>query len=100
MIPNSKNLLIFLLFFLFGALAIIDMQLTETALENGFYETNEFTNNTSPKFHFYILIACVWLITLFSILFINDNFTIFFLSLLSTVWLINNIWSWLLLLTL
>ena len=95
-----KSYIIFLLFFLFGVLAMIDFELTETALENGFYETNDFTNNTSTRFHFYTLILCLWLICIFSQVFINDNFTILFLSLLNAVWLINNVWSWLLLLTL
>jgi len=87
-----KYFFIFLLvsfIFLAGA----DMYLTNIALDNNFYETNEFTNKTSLEIHFFILTLSVSLISLFGLFFITPNFVMGFLIVLNIVWLINNIIS-------
>ena len=92
----NKIHFLFLLFYLFAG---IDMCLTNIALDDGFYETNEFTNSTSLIFHFVCLILIVFFITICSLVFITEGFTISFLCLLNIVWFINNVWSVILLLT-
>lgn len=92
--PEMKEWVVIILFMSFCLLAVVDKELTNVALDNGFYETNDFTNATSITTHFNILLFFVGLITIFSVVAINYNFTIFFfLSLLNIIWLINNIIS-------
>ena len=85
--------LVAILFFFFCVMAVVDLELSEYAVENGFYETNEFTNQYGFTNHFIVLVLSVFFLTVFCRVFVNDEFASFFLILLNVVWLANNIWS-------
>jgi len=86
--------IIVFLFLAFVFMCFIDMSLTEIALaDGGFYETNQFTNDTSLEIHFITIIFSVMCLTTFIYVFIGELPTIIFLSFFSVLWLINNIIS-------
>ena len=87
------NHILIILFISFMVLALHDKVLTDYALENDYYETNDFTNKYSTTIHFFALMFSVLAITIFGFYFIHPYFSIGFLISLNIIWLINNIYS-------
>ena len=92
-LTNHKIILFLLLYTMFCINAIIDHDLTDIALDNGFYETNDFTNKYGTTIHYFTLTYSVGLLCLFMVIFLPPPFTIVFLSGMCLIWVFNNIYS-------
>ena len=96
-LPRNSTLLLFL--FALAVLNItLDFQLTEYALDNGFYETNKFTLATNPAFHGGVLLFIVVSLVICAVSVSKyRNGVLWFLGVFNVVWLVNNAYSlWLL----
>ncbi len=72
----------------------VDYRLTEFALNNEFYETNKFTQQTSPFVHFVVL--CLMLVAVFMLGFfikVMLNISLIALLVFGLVWTLNNVYS-------
>jgi len=78
-------------FYFFGMFNIVlDYRLTEYALNNGYFETNKFTQATSPLFHMGLLLIMISGIYLGSKKYRWCNW---FLRIFCIIWSVNNIYS-------
>ena len=86
---------LFYLTFLFLSVFSIggDMYLTDIALENDFYETNELTNKIGTFNHALLLFGSIIIISSFMFIYINPKVSISFLWVFNIIWGLNNIYS-------
>ena len=88
------KLLLIILFVVSILNVTVDWQLTEYALDNGYYETNQFTNDTSPLTHFVVLVL---LLSLFLAIALHFKelilVSVVLLGTFAVVWTINNVYS-------
>jgi len=86
--------LLLLLFVLCIINVAVDYKLTEYALNNGFYETNKFTQQTSPLIHLVVLSGIIILVFMLGFLIKTlTNISIAALLLFGLIWTINNVYS-------
>jgi len=86
--------LLILLFIICMINVVVDYKLTDYALNNGFYETNKFTQQTSPFFHLVVLSGILFGVFLFGFLIKSLlNMSIAALLLFGLVWTVNNVYS-------
>ena len=90
---SKKSLFFILLFVVFCGNAILDKELTDIALENGYYETNDFTNKYGTTIHYFVLTCCVGMLSLFMFVTLPYWNVMVFLGILCLIWLFNNIYS-------
>jgi len=87
------NKLLLFLFTLFLLMMVLDLGMTTYALDNGFYETNNFTNRTSPLFHYAVLTIISVLVYITSEHYNRQPLGIIIFAMVNVGWIINNIIS-------